>query len=309
MMRQHKLLQHVSTVFLLAMFPTFALADVSDIYTQFNAMNNNQGYLFQARVNPTTYWSGTAGEFRLTNAGMTLPSLQGYDFLSGYNTSSNRNTAFNGGGSVNEFYFQTFCVAPEFQTDFGQTRAGSLNYQSGSRNTATAMGNSLKLGVAYLFKEFAAGTLGEGSAFAYNYALGTGRIASAVMLQDAIWFLMGGMTNEYSALMTNSNTNWENNTYLSYLKSINSDESYWRAAYQVGNSYGGLMGDSNVYVMNVVFPSFMAASGDTRELRQDVLYVIRDGGSDVPEPASILLWTLGGMGFAGAAYRKRRKIK
>ena len=305
-MRQHKLFLSAFTIILLAFFPTFLLADVNEIYTRFNAMNSGQGYLFQARINPMTYWAGRAGEIRLTNAGDTLPSMPGYDFLSGYNTSSNRNTAFNGGGMIDEFYFQTFCVAPEFDTDFGQTRSGTLNYQSVTHTTATAMGNNLKLGVAWLYKEFAAGTLGAGTEFAYEYVYGQGRIDSAVMLQDAIWFLMGGMQNEYAGRMTDRDTDWDNNTYLKYLKSIEDEESYWRATYQVGNSYDGLMGDYNVYVVNVKVPSFMGFGGDTIDLRQDVLYVIRDNDPHTPEPASILLWTLGSLGAAGMVYRKRR---
>ena len=42
-------------------------------------------------------------------------------------------------------------------------------------------------GVAYLYSQFAAGTLAG-----YDYTPGSGRVASAGNLQEAIWYLLGG---------------------------------------------------------------------------------------------------------------------
>jgi len=82
------------------------------------------------------------------------------------------------------------------------------------------------------------------------------------------------------------------------------------ADYDPAGDYSDLMGDAKVFVMRNNFDSPITTRGPTDPngaIRQDVLYVVRDGGSaDAPEPASILLWTLGSLGAAGAAYRKRR---
>jgi hypothetical protein len=82
-------------------------------------------------------------------------------------------------------YFQTFCteIAEEFSP--------------GSSYPVTAIGNSamyagtghavpITLGVAYLYSQFAAGTLAG-----YDYNYGSGRSTTAGVLQEAIWYLLG----------------------------------------------------------------------------------------------------------------------
>ena len=52
------------------------------------------------------------------------------------------------------------------------------------RSRAVGGSDPISIGTALLYMEFAKGTLPG-----YNYPLGKGRIASAVALQDAIWWL------------------------------------------------------------------------------------------------------------------------
>jgi len=104
-------------------------------------------------------------------------------------------------------YFQTFCVNA-YQSFYPNERTtGKLNYDAASGTTSTFVPNiCLKVGVDYLYKEFAAGTLAG-----YNYDYGTNRINTAVELQDAIWFLMGF---DAEMKVTNAATAWTTNTFL-----------------------------------------------------------------------------------------------
>lgn len=282
-MRHHRFFTLLA-VGLLALFPVSAFADLAtqQIVTNFNSMNNGKGYLFQSTTS-NNYFGQFSGENRLVNQGTDTPDLSGYSIGV---------TANNGTGT--NFYFQTFCVEPERTLYENEVTSGKLNYNESAGTSTTSYGNSLKLGVAYLYMKFA-----DGSLSGYNYTLGTSRANSAVLLQDAIWFLMGKTDN-----LIVSTTNWTTNAFLQQLYNLNSDVNYWLAAYDPSSNYGGLMEDAKVYVVQTSFDSLLRSP---ELVRQDVLYVTRTGGGDVPEPASILLWTLGSLGAAGAAYRKRRK--
>jgi hypothetical protein len=200
-------------------------------------------------------------------------------------------------GTGTDFYFQTFCVAPEMPIISNMTLNGQLSYElneAGTSNvTRVSNGTSLTGGVAWLYKEFAAGTL---DGYFYNNAESVdNRVNSAVLLQDAIWFLMG-----YMNFMVDPDTDWDNNVYLQQLDNmVEYSREFWQSDYDFGANHV-LMGDDKVFVMNVT----VALNAGNKS--QDVLYVIRDNSNPVPEPASILFWMLGSLGAAGAAYRKRR---
>ena len=275
-------------VLFLTTFSGTALADLStqQLVDDFNTMNNPNGYLFRA----STIGNGSlasyglrSGEIRLQN--YADPVTGQTPDLSGYMTGR---TANNGLG-IN-FSFQTFCVAPELSILSDDPLNGWLNYEPD--RTCTFNGNSLTLGVAWLYKEFAAGTL---AGYYYdNTDPVNNRVNSAVMLQDAIWFLQGDTT-----YMVDPATNWTSNRFLELLDNMPGYN--WTAAYNPAANYGGLMGDSKVFVMNV------SVAANTAVIRQDVLYVTQYGDSVVPEPASLLLWTIGSLGAVGAVYHKRRK--
>jgi len=83
-------------------------------------------------------------------------------------------------------YFQTFCIetAEEFYPNwiYNVTISDEIFYNGGQFPT----GSPITLGTAWLYSQFAAGTLSG-----YDYAYGSGRTVSAGDLQLAIWYLQG----------------------------------------------------------------------------------------------------------------------
>jgi hypothetical protein len=210
-----------------------------------------------------------------------------------------------------DFYFQTFCVAPGVHFNALEENHGTLNLSKFSDTvyiSVTSQGNAINLGIAYLYKEFASGNL----VGLYDYT-GASQSSSAAQLQDAIWFLLcetyTGRKGEYTELMFDKSTNWSNNDFLQLLLTKEA-ESFWKELYNLEDSYGSLMGDYKVFVVNNAVENIpegtMVAFGGPQNVRQDGLYLARTGSTHTPEPASILLWTLGSLGAAGMAYRKRR---
>ena len=289
MMRQHNFFTTLFyAVFFMAVFSGSVLADQASeqIRNSFNGMNNGQGYLFKWRdagIDTTGFYGSKSGEIRLVNAGNQTPDLLAYKI----GTTANVGTGTN-------FHFQTFCVAPELISNTSEPLQSQLNYNS--NQTITFNGTALTLGVAYLYKEFAAGNL-----TGYNYDYGTNRVTSAVLLQDAIWHLMGLQGQDRIDFMADPSTDWNNNNFLSYLKNTYPTID-WLEIYDPANNYNGLMGSTKVFVMNVSGGDDDPWWKEGASVRQDVLYV-----TNVCEPATILLWTFGSLGAAGVFHRKRRK--
>jgi PEP-CTERM motif. len=292
-MRTHHVFPQVCAILMTLLVPSIAFSDTTatTIYNTFNAMNSGQGYLFNSNTDSSyTYNTTGTGEARLFNRGSDMADTSAYAA-----TTSGAN------------YFQTFCVEPTRILDPNDVNAGKLNYANNRtstvRNGLTNESTVLTLGAAYLYKEFAAGTL-----TGYNYT-GANHARDAALLQDAIWYLTGHTS--YLAVTTNVSTIWTENKFLATLNTIGGYN--WSEIYDPGQSYTGLMNDYRVFIMQNT--TEVANSGgmgilSTTIYRQDVLYVAKGGGgSDVPEPASILLWTLGSLGAAGVAYRKRRAAK
>ena len=96
--------------------------------------------------------------------------------------------AYSAATSGGQQYFQTFCTETSEYFSPGNTypvtSIGNNALYNGTANPVP-----ITLGVAYLYSQFAAGTLGG-----YDYNYGSGRVASAGTLQQAIWYLLG----EYS---------------------------------------------------------------------------------------------------------------
>jgi len=173
----------LSAVLFLIEFSGSALADLAtEQYVEnFNNMNGMdsygapQGYLFTREIS-SAFYGLKSGEIRLVNNLDADPSMgQTPDLLAYSSLTANKK------GTETSIYFQTFVVAPE-QTKMseGEFLNGQLHFRTAPNQTNTIKGNPLTLGVAYLYKEFAAGTLGKGTAFEYKYE--EGRVASAVML-------------------------------------------------------------------------------------------------------------------------------
>ena len=179
-------------------------------------------------------------------------------------------------GGIN--YFTTVCVQPD--VNFGNSVVGLLNYDEVNGTSQNSQEHYLSVGAAFLYKQYATGELlvnsGE-EGIAFNRAI-------QVLMHEEI------------------ETNWNNNYFLRYLLlEIKHDTDYWFADYYPAQHYDEI-GDYCVFVMQVTDLS----GGD----KQDFLYIApATPPDDVPEPATVLIWTLGGMGLVGSWMRQRRTKK
>ena len=90
-----------------------------------------------------------------------------------------------GGGSVSvdQAYFQTFCI--EYNEEFSPGASYSVGVsQKAMYGNNPPDGDPISIGTAWLYSQFAAGALSG-----YNYAYGDGRTSTAGALQQAIWWL------------------------------------------------------------------------------------------------------------------------
>jgi len=125
------------------------------------------------------YSYGDGGEFNaVPNAALLAvnPTLAGY-------TSATANLA---AGPVN---FQTLCVETTVYFTPGDTYDVIIS-NSILPDDQFPSGEPITLGTAWLYSQFAAGTL-----TGYDYTEGSGRIATAGDLQQAIWYLQGDVAS------------------------------------------------------------------------------------------------------------------
>jgi hypothetical protein len=123
-------------------------------------------------VNDTSNYSyGNGGEFRVLSSDLSW-------VLPNYVSSTS--------GTVGTTpYFQTFCIETSEYFSPGTAYSATMSDRAmyGRQNPG---GDPISLGTAWLYSQFAAGTLSG-----YNYTYGGGRVASAGTLQEAIWYLEG----------------------------------------------------------------------------------------------------------------------
>lgn len=281
-MKQKKITRIGLIAALLLLAPGMVAADFNalDYVMSFNAMNSNQGISFQL-VSGTGY--GDSAEVRLTSTGIGT-----FADTSAYST-SNQISGSN--------YFSSFCVSNESFT-IGATANGKLNYDYGVTRTRDEL--AITLGAAWLYKLFATGeinsvlggynSLGEPM---YIYSIFPERNANAAAFQQALKMLIGA----------DQTTSWNSNNYTYTLIQYAMDTmgmtssqamNFWTQNYALNTNYD-LMGDYVVFSMYSSQGSYLYMTTKS------------GGGSDVPEPATILIWTLGGMGLAGSAWRRNRK--
>ena len=92
-------------------------------------------------------------------------------------------------------YFQTFCIeASEYFTP-GTTYNVTISYDIMYNGGQFPSGSPIALGTAWLYSQFAAGTLIGSGALPYDYTYGSGRTTTAGDLQQAIWYLQGEETS------------------------------------------------------------------------------------------------------------------
>ncbi|MCL2623306.1 MAG: PEP-CTERM sorting domain-containing protein [Planctomycetaceae bacterium] len=242
--------------------------------------------------------------------------------IAGYktNNSSSYNEYYIGGGNLPDLRaysdntktsdrFYTFCAEPNVKLVAVNTSGyAKLNYQDG--RTKNSDGMALNLGAAWLYTQYATGQL---SGFDYT---GSKHASDVNDLGRAITLMMGGINGTLTTqqitnnIINNNGSTGEKNKYLELLRTSNDyTASEWASDYIVSADYKGI-GDYAVFVMNMT-------EYNGRNL-QDYLYVVckdhgdggDDGGgcNDVPEPATFLLWTLSGIGLAGASWVKKRRL-
>ncbi|MCL2623674.1 MAG: PEP-CTERM sorting domain-containing protein [Planctomycetaceae bacterium] len=225
-------------------------------------------------------------QFNSASGGSKMQFVYGTNYevnLKQYSSSGFADTsAYAPGVTGGSNYFRTFCVQPN--VGVYTNMEATLNYVNGKSSTTS--GHFLTLGAAYLYSQFATGTL-QG----YNYAETSARSTSSSNLLTAIRALM-------SITIV---SNWSANPFLNQLLLSNSDRDYWTSAYDP-NQYYDIIGNYSVFVMN------NNEIGTNRD-GQDFLYVVATNpSSDIPEPATLFLWGLGGLGVIGAA-RRRKKLQ
>ena len=173
-------------------------------------------------------------------------------------------------------YFTTFCVQPNYIAV--SPAIGKLDYNESNGHTANRSGIELSLGAAVLYKQYATGELSVTQTTAEAFI-------TAMRVLNGIETL----------------ASWASNTFLAGLAS---NRDYWLLEYDTRQRYDEI-GDYCVFVMQVTATDLVSPG-------QDFLYLAHANYTappGVPEPATLLLWTLGGMGFAGASWRKRRMKK
>ena len=180
-------------------------------------------------------------------------------------------------------YFRSFCVETLESISNGTNYIGKLNLQADGRTKTTESGTYLSLGAAYLYKEFAT----------QLNPLGAGNMNATLItaMQDAIHMTMG---------LASWNSS---NTYIQRLMAQNNSQSYWMQDYYTTREYAEI-GSYSVFVMNVTTLSGAAA--------QDQIYIARASvvpPGVVPEPATMLLWSIGGMGLVGSSWARQRRMK
>ena len=130
----------------------------------------------------SNYSHGNAGEF---NAQPDAALLSVNPALAGYSPATAELAATNSS-------FQTFCVEEAEYFSPGSTYNVTISNEVFYNGGQFPGGEPLTMGTAWLYSQFAAGTLSG-----YDYVYGSGRTATAGDLQQAIWYLQGeaGLVN------------------------------------------------------------------------------------------------------------------
>ncbi len=206
------------------------------------------------------YQSGQGGEFTLNDV-----NPEGWLDLSGYVAGKTSNV-----GLASITSFQSFCIEKN-EFIYPYTASYDATVSDAADNGGVAGGNPdyLSKGTSFLYSEFARGTLAN-----YNY--GAGRANSALLLQEAIWWLENELTS-YTA----------GNDFINLVATT-----FGTAA--AGRANAGA-GEYGVYALNLTGAGLGAPGGPG----QDQLYY-----KAVPDAGTT--FTLFGMALTGVGLVSRR---
>lgn len=265
----------------------FADLTPNEIVAQFNGLEGGAGWSFNTTLNATL---GNSERLFSTTAGAVngrTPLLSAYT-SGAYGTSPN----------IAAFY--TLCANPDLTIPYNTvTGYAKLNYNAATGATRNVSGDALTVGAAWLYSQYAQGTLAGFRYTSQGNIPGSNRYADAQLLHTTINLLMTGTAAQVNAAAST-------NKFVQALLQANSSAAYWTGTYNANQRYQEI-GDFTVLVMNLT-----SGPNGTGTQYQDMLYVARAGyGTDpggVPEPATLMLWTLGSLGVVGLGYcRKRAK--
>lgn len=242
-----------------------------DLATPGHGAGDPGGTAYYTRV--TGYYEGFGGEITLEGSGLLLSNSEYASVAKG---------VLSGSGQQTTRSFQTFCM--EFAEPFyepmevwvSQASTSALStYGSGSHayeGGVAAVGDNLDSRTAYLYTQFALGTLSNYSYNDLTNAAGSRRW-DAEQLQKAIWHIEGESGG--------SNTG---------------QAGLWIAEAQAAIDAGSWSGIGSVRALQMYRRMVSPAGVVSYQLRQDMLYV-------VPVPAAVLLGMLG-LSVAGIKLRK-----
>jgi len=215
------------------------------------------------------YRNGSGGEFRITGA-----DAAGVALVAGSLPFYGADTAWASG-------FETFCI--EFNEYIalpgtyvagisgGAVYGGVAGGVDHDLNPLTPTTDLISKGTAYLYSQFAAGTLSG-----YTYTPGPDRAASAVLLQQAIWYL------EDEVALPGSNA------FLTTVFGMFGTPTAGLVGDLAGGAKSNSNGAYNVAALNL---------GGPPSTKQDQLIMVPDGG---------LTLTLLGLGLGGLALLRRK---
>jgi len=234
------------------------------------------------------YRAGSGGEFnvRAADAGgaAVLAALSaGYTTVNGTAVGTADGTRMNAGFG-GQIGFQTFCI--EHNENVSLPGTYDVAISDGAIYGGVAGGidpdglgplpttDKISVGTAYLYSQFATGNLAG-----YIYANGGTRAASAVKLQEAIWYLEDEISLTLAQITANS-----------FLQAAFTAHGAIGAG--VGNAAGGAKADNSIYGVKA-----LNLGGASPNQKQDQLIMVPDGG---------LTATLLGLGMGGLAVLRRK---
>ena len=259
--------------------------DTQQIVNNFNNLNSGQDL------------NGIYFKYPDNDGSSTVPPVTKLTIPTNYD-SVNLDAYASGRGSTAGRYFNTFCVEPsneyglrdnnKLSGKIGMVLVGTLSYNKVNDDqyfSATSENKKLSVGAALLYTMYATGQISP---------------ADELLFQRTILGLMGVTKPGTNYASQYVNGKWGTNEFLKAILAVSGENSaYLLSAYDPGIRYD-YIGDYSVFVMNVT----TQGGKDS----QDFLIIQKHENSDVPEPATLLLWTLGGLGVAGTSWARKRRL-